>query len=59
MKKAAIYIMVSTTDQETGLQENELREFADRRGWEYQIFTDRGQSGAKDVYKRQTVTAPN
>ena len=48
MKKAAIYIMVSTTDQETGLQENELREFADRRGWEYQIFTDRGQSGAKD-----------
>jgi len=48
MKKAAIYIMVSTTDQETGLQENELRESADRRGWEYQIFTDRGQSGAKD-----------
>jgi DNA invertase Pin-like site-specific DNA recombinase len=48
MKRAAIYVRCSTLDQETGLQENELREFADRRGWEYQIFTDRGQSGAKD-----------
>src|ERR1039458_2192980 len=48
MKKPAVYIRVSTTEQETGLQENELREFAERRGWEYQIFTDRGQSGAKD-----------
>jgi DNA invertase Pin-like site-specific DNA recombinase len=48
MKKAALYIRVSTSEQETGLQENELREFAERRGWEYQIFTDRGQSGAKD-----------
>jgi DNA invertase Pin-like site-specific DNA recombinase len=32
MKKAAIYIRVSTTEQEIGLQETELREFADRRG---------------------------
>jgi len=48
MKKAAIYIRCSTLDQEVGLQETELREFAERRGWEYQIFTDRGQSGAKD-----------
>ncbi|HKM85175.1 MAG TPA: recombinase family protein [Terriglobales bacterium] len=48
MKKAAIYVRVSTAEQETRLQENELREFAERRGWEYQIFTDRGQSGAKD-----------
>jgi len=48
MKKAAVYIRVSTTEQETGLQENELREFAERRRWEYQVFTDRGQSGAKD-----------
>ena len=48
MKRAAIYVRCSTLDQETGLQENELREFADRRGWEYQVFTDRGQSGTKD-----------
>src|ERR1035441_6155092 len=48
MKKTAIYIRVSTTEQEIGLQENELREFAERRGWQYEIFTDRGQSGAKD-----------
>src|ERR1035441_3292393 len=46
MKKTAIYIRVSTTEQEIGLQENELREFAERRGWQYEIFTDRGQSGA-------------
>jgi DNA invertase Pin-like site-specific DNA recombinase len=49
MKKiAAIYIRCSTLDQETGLQENELREVAERRGWQYEVFTDRGQSGAKD-----------
>jgi DNA invertase Pin-like site-specific DNA recombinase len=48
MKKAAIYIRCSTLDQEVGLQEHELREFAERRGWQYEIFTDRGQSGAKD-----------
>jgi DNA invertase Pin-like site-specific DNA recombinase len=47
MKRAAIYIRVSTSDQEVGLQETELREFAERRGWEYKIFTDRGQSGTK------------
>lgn len=47
MKKAAIYIRVSTNEQEVGLQETEVREFAERRGWEYKIFTDRGQSGAK------------
>jgi DNA invertase Pin-like site-specific DNA recombinase len=47
MKRAALYVRVSTTDQEVGLQETELREFAERRGWQYQVFTDRGQSGAK------------
>lgn len=46
MKKAAIYIRVSTNEQEVGLQETEVREFAERRGWEYKIFTDRGQSGS-------------
>jgi DNA invertase Pin-like site-specific DNA recombinase len=47
MKRAALYVRVSTTDQEVSLQETELREFAERRGWQYQVFTDRGQSGAK------------
>jgi len=46
MKRAAIYVRVSTTDQQVGLQESELRQFAEQRKWEYQIFTDRG-SGAK------------
>jgi len=47
MKRAAIYVRVSTTDQQVGLQESELRQFAEQRGWEYQIFTDRGRSVAK------------
>jgi DNA invertase Pin-like site-specific DNA recombinase len=47
-KTAAIYVRCSTLDQEIGLQENELREFAERRGWDYEVFADRGQSGAKD-----------
>ena len=48
MKRAAVYVRCSTAEQEIALQENELREFAERRGWEFQIFADRGQSGAKD-----------
>ena len=32
----------AVAEQEIGLQKNELREFAERRGWQYQIFTDRG-----------------
>ena len=47
MKRVAIYVRVSTTDQQVGLQETELRQFAEQRGWGYEIFTDRGQSGSK------------
>lgn len=47
MKRAAIYVRVSTTDQQVGLQETELRQFAEQRGWQYEIFTDRGQSGTQ------------
>jgi DNA invertase Pin-like site-specific DNA recombinase len=47
-KRAAIYVRVSTVEQETELQEHELREYCERRGWSYVVYRDRGQSGAKN-----------
>ena len=47
-KRAAIYVRVSTVEQETDLQEVELKEYCERRNWDYIIYRDRGQSGAKD-----------
>jgi DNA invertase Pin-like site-specific DNA recombinase len=46
-KRVAIYVRVSTVEQETALQESELREYCERRGWEPVLYRDRGQSGAK------------
>jgi hypothetical protein len=46
-KRAAIYVRVSTNDQETGLQETELQEYVESRGWSYTVYRDQGQSGAK------------
>jgi DNA invertase Pin-like site-specific DNA recombinase len=46
-KKAAIYVRVSTNDQDTGLQETELREYVESRGWSCTVYRDQGQSGAK------------
>ncbi len=46
-KRAAIYVRVSTVEQETDLQEAELREYCERRGWESVLYRDRGHSGAK------------
>jgi DNA invertase Pin-like site-specific DNA recombinase len=47
VKRAAIYVRVSTTEQETALQETELREYCERRGWTPILYRDHGQSGAK------------
>jgi Resolvase, N terminal domain len=47
-KRAAIYVRVSTTDQDTGLQETELRQYVESRGWECVIYQDKAQSGAKN-----------
>lgn len=47
-KRAAIYVRVSTVEQETDLQEVELRDYCERRKWDYVIYRDPGQSGAKD-----------
>ena len=54
-KRAAIYVRVSTVEQETDLQEHELKEYCERRGWNYVVYRDKGQSGAKN--DRPALTA--
>jgi DNA invertase Pin-like site-specific DNA recombinase len=54
-KRAAIYVRVSTNEQDTDLQEAELREYAEKRGWTYVVYRDKGQSGAKN--DRPALTA--
>lgn len=46
-KRAALYVRVSTNEQDTGAQERALREYVQRRGWKLQkTYRDQGQSGA-------------
>jgi DNA invertase Pin-like site-specific DNA recombinase len=47
-KRAAIYVRVSTSDQDTGLQETELQQYVQSRGWECVVYQDKAQSGAKN-----------
>src|SRR5262249_13394666 len=45
---AAIYLRVSTQDQTTSNQEHELRQAAERAGWQVvKVYKDHGISGAK------------
>jgi DNA invertase Pin-like site-specific DNA recombinase len=46
-KRAAVYVRVSTAEQQTDLQESELKEYCARRGWEAIMYRDHGLSGAK------------
>ena len=46
--RAAIYVRVSTTDQEPENQLAEVRRYVEARGWAAQEFVDRGVSGAVD-----------
>jgi DNA invertase Pin-like site-specific DNA recombinase len=58
MKRAAIYLRVSTTDQHTSNQEAELREAAERAGWAIgKVYRDHGISGAKGRDKRPAFDA--
>jgi DNA invertase Pin-like site-specific DNA recombinase len=41
--RAAIYVRVSTNDQDTGLQETELREYVESRGWSCTVYRDQGK----------------
>src|SRR5262249_29229932 len=53
MKRAVLYLRVSTTDQTTANQERELREVASRMGCEIvRVYKDHGISGAKARDKR-------
>ena len=53
MKRAVLYLRVSTMDQTTANQERELREVAGRMGGEIvQVYKDHGISGAKGRDKR-------
>ena len=53
MKRAVLYLRVSTVDQTTANQERELREVADRMGCEIiHVYKDHGISGAKGRDKR-------
>ena len=46
--RAAIYARVSTFDQEPENQLQELRRYAQARGWQATEYVDKGVSGAKD-----------
>lgn len=48
LTRAAIYARVSTFDQEPENQLQELRRYAQARGWQATEYVDKGVSGAKD-----------
>jgi DNA invertase Pin-like site-specific DNA recombinase len=51
--RAALYLRVSTTDQDTERQERELRAVAKARGWKVvEVYVDHGISGSKGRDKR-------
>jgi DNA invertase Pin-like site-specific DNA recombinase len=54
--RAALYLRVSTRDQDTARQERELRQTAVHRGWEIvRIYRDNGISGAKGRDQRPAL----
>jgi DNA invertase Pin-like site-specific DNA recombinase len=48
-KRVGIYVRVSTNEQDTEGQVTELRAYVESRGWTYEVYRDKGQSGAKSV----------
>ena len=58
MKRAALHLGVSTIDQTTANQERELRQVAERAGWEVgKVYNDHGISGSKGRDKRPAFDA--
>jgi DNA invertase Pin-like site-specific DNA recombinase len=58
MKRAVLYLRVSTVEQTTANQERELRQIADRMGCEIiKVYKDHGISGAKGRDKRPAFDA--
>ena len=53
IRRAALYLRVSTDKQTVENQELQLRQIAERRGWEVvEVYNDAGISGAKDRKQR-------
>lgn len=47
-RRAALYVRVSTSEQNTDAQETDLRQYAERRGWiVHDLYADRGISGGR------------
>src|SRR5262249_8891290 len=58
MKRAVLYLRVSTQDQTTANQERELQAVAERAGWQIvKLYKDHGISGAKGRDKRPAFDA--
>jgi DNA invertase Pin-like site-specific DNA recombinase len=58
MKRAVLYLRVSTIDQTTANQERELRQVAERMGCEVvKVYKDHGISGAKARDRRAAFDA--
>jgi len=58
MKRAVLYLRVSTMDQTTANQERELREVAERMGYDIlKVYRDHGVSGTKGRDKRPQFDA--
>ncbi len=58
MKRAVLYLRVSTVDQTTANQERELRQIAERVGYDIvRVYKDHGVSGAKGRDKRPAFDA--
>jgi DNA invertase Pin-like site-specific DNA recombinase len=58
MRRVAIYTRVSTDKQSTANQERELREIAERFGWDIvKVYRDAGISGAKGRDRRPAFDA--
>jgi DNA invertase Pin-like site-specific DNA recombinase len=58
MKRAVLYLRVSTVEQTTANQERELQAIAERMGWEIvRVYKDHGISGAKGREKRPQFDA--
>jgi DNA invertase Pin-like site-specific DNA recombinase len=47
-KRAAIYVRVSTVEQDTDIQETELRQYVESRGRSCVVYQDKAQSGAEE-----------
>ena len=56
-KRAAFYLRVSTSEQDTARQRRELQAVAEHRGWEVAVYEDAGISGAKGRDKRPAFDA--